>query len=167
MKSCILALAFFIAAGGVSPSSAQNRGRFGWLEKVRVAPPAAVLNAKLDTGADYSSLNASRLEEFERAGKRWIRFVVTGRNGQAVTFERPIVRVAQIKTQGAKPQKRPVVKLGICLGTVYMETDVNLVDRSQYTQQMLIGRNYLSGNAVIDPSSSYTHEPECKEAPPS
>lgn len=143
-------------------ASAQDRPKFGWLEKIKLFPSEIVINAKLDTGADYSSLNASELEEFEKGGKKWVRFSVTSRIGERMVIERPIVRVALIKRSGASNQKRLVVKLGICLGKSFMEADVNLVDRTQYTQQMLVGRNFLAGNAVVDPASSFTREPECK-----
>ena len=55
--------------------------------------------------------------------------------------------------------------MAICLGSHYMETDVNLVDRSNFDYQMLIGRNFLAGNVLIDPASTYVAEPACQGIP--
>lgn len=150
--------------GGATPSHsyAQERGHFGWLEKVKLYPGAVMVHAKLDTGADYSSLDSAAMEEFERDGKKWVRFEVISRFGQKENIERPVVRSAWVKKRNGNHSKRNVVRLGICLGKTYMEADVNLVDRSNFTQPMLIGRNFLAGNALVDASSSYTVEPDCK-----
>jgi hypothetical protein len=44
----------------------------GYLENVQIMPSALELKAKLDTGADHSSLNASEIRIFNRDGKRWV-----------------------------------------------------------------------------------------------
>ena len=41
---------------------------------------------------------------------------------------------------------------------------MNLVDRSGFQYRMLIGRKFMEGAVIIDPSAKYTVEPECKEA---
>jgi hypothetical protein len=55
-----------------------------------------------------------------------------------------------------------VVKMQLCLGTSKLETDVNLVDRSNFSYPLLVGRGYLAGTAVLDPSVSYTVPPSCE-----
>ncbi|MBX7137258.1 MAG: RimK/LysX family protein [Oligoflexia bacterium] len=141
---------------------AQEKESVGWQEKVRIYPANIVVHCKIDTGADYSSLNASNIEEIEKSGKQWIRFEITNRYGNKATIERELVRTALIKRHGSKPDKRPVIRLGICIGTKYMEADVNLVNRSNFETQMLIGRSFLAGNVVVDPAMTFTAEPACK-----
>lgn len=148
-------------------AAAQQKDKFGWLETVSIYPDKVIVHAKLDTGADSSSLNALDLVEFEKAERKWVRFTVESRYGQKTVIEKPVLRTAIIKRQSGKHQKRNVVRLGICLGKNYMEADVNLIDRSSFTHAMLIGRNYLAGYAVIDPAVSYTQKPDCKGAPSS
>jgi hypothetical protein len=75
-----------------------------------------------------------------------------------------LLRTATIKRHYLKSQQRPVIKLGLCLGTIYKETEVNLVDRSGFQYRMLLGRKFMEGEVIIDPSAKYTVEPECKEA---
>lgn len=144
------------------PVPAENKQVVGWLEKVCIYPGNLVIRAKLDTGAKNSSLNASHITEFMCNGDQWVRFNVTSRYGKTVTFERKVQGVAKIKRHGAKPQIRFAIRLGICLGSSYDEVEVNLVDRSDFTYQMLIGRSFLKGNVIIDPSSKYITKPNCK-----
>ena len=135
----------------------------GWIEKVRLYPGNFLVHAKLDSGAAYSSLDAHNLTEFQRDGRRWVRFDLTNRDGQEITMERPLLREATIKRHFLRSQKRPVVKLGVCLGNIYQETEVNLVDRSGFQYRMLIGRKFMEGAFAIDPAARYTVEPACQE----
>ena len=49
---------------------------------------------------------------------------------------------------------------------MYKETEVNLINRKNYQYRMLIGRKFMEGTVIIDPSAKYTVEPECKGAAP-
>jgi hypothetical protein len=57
---------------------------------------------------------------------------------------------------------RPVIRLGICLGNVYKEVEVNLQDRSKFNYQMLIGRSYLKNSFLVDASATFTVETNCQ-----
>lgn len=138
----------------------------GWIERVRVFPGDLVMDAKIDTGADNSSINALNQEEFTKDGKKWIKFTMTNDQGQTVTIERPIVRTAKIKRRKSKDRHlRPVVILGLCIAGVYRETEVNLADRDRFKYQLLIGRSFIRDRLLVDPSAKYTAEPICREAP--
>lgn len=146
------------------PAGAAEKTVVGWIEKVRIDPGNFLVHAKLDTGAEYCSLDAGNLQIFERNGKKWVRFELTEkREGKNVTFERPLLRWAPIKRHNQEPQRRPVIKLGVCLGNIFKETEVNLVDRKNYEYRMLIGRKFMGGAVIIDPAAKYTVEPTCKE----
>ena len=146
------------------PAAAGEKKVVGWIEKVRIYPGNFLVHAKLDSGAEYSSLDAANLTQFERNGKPWVRFDLTEREGQKITMERPLLRLATIKRHNQEPQRRPVIKLGVCLGNIYQETEVNLVNRKNYQYRMLIGRKFMEGAVIIDPAARYTVEPECKGA---
>ena len=136
----------------------------GWVEKVQILPENILLHAKIDTGADTSSLNVSDLSEIVRKSERWVTFTVTTREGQSMTLKKPIHRYAKIKRKGAKPQRRPVVKFDLCLGNVFIrKTLVNLADRKNFKYNMLIGRSFLKGHAVVDSEQTYKHEPNCSD----
>ena len=155
----------------VGDAAAQGRDKqvCGWLEKVRVSPGDLVFRAKMDTGAKHSSLNARSIAEFEKKGEPWVRFVVQDRNGKKMKMEMPLVRTAEIKLRSKQKriQERPVILLGICLGSTYKEVEVNLVDRSNFNYQMLIGRSFLGGDFFVDAAESFTLKPNCRlEAKP-
>ena len=143
---------------------ANTRDIVGWVEKVRLQPSGIILHAKLDSGADYSSLNASDITQFEKDRSTWVRFSVTDPAGKSTVLEAPIRRFAYIKRHGGKRDQRPVIRLGLCVATAFMETDVNLVDRTNFDYQMLIGRSFLAGNVVVDAASTFTKDPECQGA---
>lgn len=160
-----LAMAGVISLALTQLVTAQNKQVVGRLEKVCIYPGNLVIHAKLDTGAKNSSLNASHIIEFERDGERWVRFEVTSRYGKTVTIERKVHRVTKIKRHGANPQMRLTIRLGICLGSLYKEVEVNLVDRSGFNYQMLIGRSFMDGSVIVDPSIKYTTKLTCEGMP--
>jgi hypothetical protein len=145
------------------PVAAGEKTVVGWIEKVRIYPGQFEVHAKLDSGAEYSSLDASHMQEFQRDGKPWVRFNLAERDGNTITIERPLLRYATIKRHYLKSQQRPVIKLGVCLGHIYKETEVNLVDRTGFQYRMLIGRKFMEGAVLIDPAAKYTVAPSCQE----
>lgn len=136
----------------------------GWIENVILFPGGLKLAAKLDTGARTSSIDVARHEIFLREGRQWVRFRVSDRKGATIGFERPVVRIARIRRSQSKTVERPVVMLGLCLGTRYRDVEVNLAKRSHLNYPLLVGRSSMQGIAV-DPSREFTAEPRCQ--PPS
>ena len=155
----VLALSFITD----QPSTAHNdKPTIGWIENVRIYPEGFVLDAKIDTGADHSSLNVSELSEFRRGGKRWVRFAVLTTDGITMYLEKPVVRYAKIKQKENKSQKRPVVQFDLCLGKIYKRAvPVNLANRHNFKFNMLIGRSFLKNTALVDSSRTNTVEPHC------
>ncbi|MBW2408812.1 MAG: ATP-dependent zinc protease [Deltaproteobacteria bacterium] len=133
----------------------------GWVENVILFPGNIKIKAKLDTGARNSSLNADQLEEFEREGATWVRFQLKNWRGQTASMEAKVVRITQIKQHGTQTAVRPVIRLGICLGNVYKEVEVNLEDREKFNYQLLIGRSYLRNSILVDASTSFKAKPNC------
>jgi len=159
----ILLLTVSLAVTG-GPLRAADKPALGWVEKVRLYPGGLILQAKLDTGAEFCSLNAANLTEFPRKGEKWVRFQVANHLGEKRTFEYPVRRMAKIKRRGGGHHQRPVVKMGICLGNFFEEVEVNLADRTGFIYPLLIGRNFMSGKIVIDPAVMFTVEPSCGKA---
>lgn len=156
----VLVLALFISVAG-SAEEAGIQQIYSWKEYVKVYPSGMRFKAKLDSGAKTSSLNAIGIEEFEHDGEDWVRFVIENEEEEKETIEREIVRKVKIKEHNGASDRRPVVKMGICLGSLYKEVEVNLVDRSNFTTGMLIGRTFMEEDVLIDPASTYSHTPDC------
>ncbi|MEW6670996.1 MAG: RimK/LysX family protein [Thermodesulfobacteriota bacterium] len=146
-----------------NPLSAGDREKqvVGLLEKVVICPENLFMTAKLDTGAEHSSLSATNIEAFERDGVRWVRFDVLTNQGVWKTREKKLLRIAKIKSHLEDDLERPVVRLGVCLGKHYREVDFNLADRRKFEHQLLIGRSFMSGILIVDPSAEFTTSPDC------
>ncbi len=147
-----------------APASGGAKMVVGWLEKARISPGNLMVRAKFDTGAKTCSLGVHSLAEFTRHEEPWVRFEVKNKSGDKLTLEKKVQRWVQIKRHGAELQKRPVILLGICLGYFYKEVEVNLVDRSDFNYPMLIGRSFMAGSFIVDPSAKFTVPPSCTES---
>lgn len=159
----VAAAALALAAGTASAERAKSI--FGWVEQVRLEPSGLTLRAKLDTGATTSSINAQDIEHFKRDGEEWVRFDIVDpeNDNKQIEFERKIERGVRIKRHGGEFQPRDVVRMGVCLGHVYREVEVSLANRKGFNYQMLIGRNFMEGYVVVDPGSTFTADPACKD----
>ncbi len=136
----------------------------GWIENVSIFPGNLKIKAKLDTGARNSSLNANHIEKFERDGVNWVRFKLKNWKGRTENIEARVIRMATIKQHGDKSMTSPVIRLGICLGNVFKEVEVNLEDRRKFNYQMLIGRSFLQKSILVDSSVTFTVQPDCQGA---
>ncbi len=145
---------------------AQSRVTLGWLERVRLEPWGLLAKAKLDTGANTAAINATDIENFERAGNPWVRFTLAlrhrGASAPPLRLERPLERQVNIKARGsARVDTRPTVKLEFCLGQERYETLFALVNRSNFNYPILLGRRFLAKVAIIDPAARFTTPPHC------
>ena len=143
----------------------EEKNIVGWIEYVTLFPQTMKLKAKLDTGARNSSLNAVNVSQFKRNGESFVRFDLTNWKGRTETIEARVTRTAKIKQHISEPERRPVIQIAICLGAVYKQVEVNLVDRSNFNYQMLIGRSFLKGGFLIDPAKTFTLQPNCRKDP--
>lgn len=144
------------------PAYAADMSIYGWAEEVIVYPGELTFRAKLDSGARTSSINATKIKEYKKNGKEWVRFTIDNNKGETKEIELPIERVVRIREHGGTYQRRPVVKMSICLGDMYKETEVNLIDRSNFVYPLLIGRVYMEGDVLIDSGVTKTRDPECE-----
>ena len=158
--AAVWALALTAASAVAEPKAVS-----GYIERVTLFPGGLNLRVKVDTGAKHSSLNAQQIRKFRKGSEDWVRFAVTNSKGRSVVFERPVLRRTTIRRHHGRKQERPVLTLGICLGATYKEVEVNLVDRTGFNYQMLIGRSFLSGDFVVDVDKSFVLPPACPEPP--
>lgn len=129
----------------------------GEAEKVTITAKDLRLKARIDTGAETSSLGVINQRPFERDGKKWLRFSVNDPDTEKlIDFEMPVARTASIKRHGAEDMKRPVVKLELILCNIEMVREFTLADRSKYIFPVLIGRNVLSGKYLVDVNRKFT-----------
>lgn len=166
---CALLLSACVSAASTADNADSGTGKaiYGWVEPITIGTQALPLLAKLDTGATTSSLSAEAISEFERdKDDHWVRFTVRDHKNRPVVFEAPLVRHVRIRRHGSTPQRRPVVKLGMCVGTVYRERQFTLTDREGFVYPVLVGRNYLEGRILVDSARKKTTQPHCTHPRP-
>lgn len=139
-------------------------GVLGGVEPVYVEPFKEPFPAKMDTGADIASIGAGDIQEFVRDGKKMVAFsIVQRRTGAVEKYELPVARVMPVTRHGQKPQKRFVVLLKIRLGQLDMVREFSLANRSNFSYQVLLGKNVIAGNAAIDVTKQDTLLRKAKE----
>lgn len=142
----------------------QQTQTVGWIEKARIPGVEKEIKAKLDTGAETTSINAEILEKPDKDSESggMIKFQFTNGEGIKEVFERPIVRWVQIKSREGADIRRPVVRMKLCVAGRWIEDEVNLADRDDFNYPVLIGRNMLKqGKLVVNSSETFTTDPAC------
>jgi hypothetical protein len=149
-----------------TPSAPAPSRVLGWVEKAMIQPGNVVMNAKMDTGALTSSLDAKRLTAFQRDGKPWVRFDVEVQddhdNVSSHSYEREVVRQVTLRGAGGKDD-RPVVLMKLCIGDQIYEEEFTLRDRGEMKYPLLIGRRTIAHVGVIDVTQQYVLPLKCAE----
>jgi hypothetical protein len=131
----------------------------GWREWVQL-PTIDVpwIKAKLDTGAQTSSLHAFDLEEFTRDGADWVRFRVRPWQqslDDEVPVECPVHDRRRVRSSSGHVQDRLVVLLPIVLMGLTIAAEVTLSNRDAMGFRMLIGREALRSGVVVDSGRAF------------
>jgi len=112
-----------------------------------------MMEAKVDTGADYSSVHADDIHYFMRGGVCWVEFAIHDRSGKQYVRQTPVMRMSRIKKKTTGFQQRPVVTLEICVGDRKRLAQVDLAERGHFNDPLLLGRNFLGTHYLVDPAS--------------
>lgn len=129
----------------------------GAVEWARVEPPGLVMEARVDTGAETTSIHAEDIRLIERDGKRHVAFnLLDPATGAKVPLERRLRRRVKIKQHDAESQSRYVVQLWVTLGNNNARIEVTLSDREVFDYPLLIGRNFLTDTMIVDVSRRHT-----------
>ncbi len=129
----------------------------GEIEYVRLTPPDRAYDARIDTGATTSSMDARDIQTFERDGEDYVRFSVPATDyAEEAELELPVVRFVRIvQSSEEEGERRPVVELQLELGPVERMFEFTLTDREHLSYPVLIGRNALRDLFVVDVGEQY------------
>lgn len=133
----------------------------GATEKVLLTDLGITLPARVDTGANTSSVDARNIEIFERNGEDWVRFDIYDPDlDQLVELERPRSRKVLItQSNSEEPERRPVIEMRITMGRMTQVAEFTLANRSHLEQPLLIGRNVLRDLMLVDVAQDNVTEP--------
>lgn len=153
------------------PSPSKNAGQadrlkgkvvVGEVEKFLLAEPGLVYTARIDSGAETSSIHARNIQRFERDGSNWVRFEVPvpgTEDEKWVSMEKEISRRVKIVQSSAdESERRVVVELQFAIGDHQQVAEFTLADRKNLTYEVLIGRNVLRDVMLIDVGKEFATE---------
>ncbi len=148
----------------------------GWVEKISLSTPGQstgtsktdpeiTVKAKLDTGAETSSIHAEDIKVFKRDNKYWVKFtlVLTDINEKThhITMEKPRQHRVKIKNRDGDHDRRSIVELEMCFDGRTHTTLFSLANRSEFLYPVLLGRRFLEGVAVIDSQATFLTLAHC------
>ena len=151
-----LCLALALLAPSVGCSSAPGPQHvLGATETIRVLDANLEFRAMVDTGAHSTSIHAVdlRIEDAadtmpENIGKP-VAFLVVNERGEARRVRSTISAVVWVSTaNGSEPRYR--VPLRLRWRGVEKQIEVNLRDRRPLTYKLLIGRDWIRGDFLVD-----------------
>jgi len=153
-SALIVICLFFLCLPGTQALAKQKAliGETAWIEIGGV--PFSYL-ARIDTGARVTSIHATDLKitngslgPKQNIGRE-ITFKTMNRTGKIQRLTGRIKRISTVKnSQGT--EQRYIIELALSWKDVNKTVEVNLRDRSRMTYKLLIGRNWLSGDFLVD-----------------
>lgn len=124
---------------------AGDKVTIGPVEEVLLLPWQVRLLARIDTGADTSSIDARKLKIESNMAQFMLREEYGG-----TEIKLPIVDWRPFSSSESH-ELRPVVEMEICLGPKRLRTQVSLNDRSRVSYPFLVGRKVLKeGRFIVD-----------------
>jgi len=140
-----------------SPAEAEPRPKqvIGAISSVEEANSDIRFVARVDTGATSCSMHVEEwnIEDAAESMRdnigKTVRFRIKNRSGKSEWLEREIIDVSTIKTSERKEQRYKVYMTLEC-GEVKKKVLVSLNDRSHMAFPVLLGRNFLEGDFLVD-----------------
>lgn len=151
------AMLFLLIPGTVI---AKEKIAIGLVEDVILLPWGVKLPARIDTGAATSSLDARDLKVQDGMAE----FKLSEKYG-GLQLRLPIIDWRYVRSAEAR-ERRPVVEMEFCIGPKQLRIKVNLNDRSMVKHPLILGRNALKENFVVDCMKLNCLPPSCLEGPP-
>lgn len=134
----------------------ENMRVIGAVEPIYILPMKSPFYARIDTGAETSSLDVQNLVYFERDGEKWVSFDVVNRgSGEKHHFEKKSKKRIAVRRIN-EYEHRKTVEMDVKFGGETFKAQFSLADRSDFDYQALVGRNILMGRAIVDVSVSKT-----------
>ena len=127
-----------------------------WLALPKLGLPA--IKAKVDTGARTSSLHAFSIEAFGSAEHPRVRFGVhpiPGRDDVAVYCTADVIDRREVTSSNGESERRYVIRTPVLMGRRSWGIEITLANRETMAYRMLLGRQAVQGDMVVDPAHSF------------
>lgn len=117
------------------------------------------ITAKIDTGAYNSAIHVSSVTEFEKDGKKWIRFIFlddSHPNYHGRVYETDQFEDKKIKSSNGGISCRFLINTLIKLKGEDIKVKLGLSDRKGLRHPVLVGRKGIKKHFIIDASKKFT-----------
>jgi hypothetical protein len=130
----------------------------GWREWAEFPQWGVRLKAKADTGARSSAIDCAEITELP--GER-VRFTVRldRKDRKLVTLEEDIIARKKVRSSTGLPTSRIFVETRLCLAGVEKRITVSLVSRKRMIHRLLLGREALANDFIVDPAVDHWATP--------
>ena len=115
--------------------------------------------AKMDTGANLASIDASEIKYSTKGGVKHVNFKVMKRNNTVRKTSAPLAGFKRIKSSNGDVERRPYIKTTLLVDGIAKKIELTLTDRGPMDYTMLIGRKALGRRWVVNPSVSFLTKP--------
>lgn len=115
--------------------------------------------AKMDTGANLASIDASEIKYSTKSGEKHVNFKVMKRNNTVRKTSAPLAGFKRIKSSNGDVERRPYIKTTLLVDGIAKKIELTLTDRGPMDYTMLIGRKALGRRWVVNPSVSFLTKP--------
>jgi len=139
--------------------AAEDRVEIGLVEDVVLMPWGVKLPARVDTGAAMTSLDARGLKV--QGGVAEFRLP---KEYGGLKLSLPVVKWMRFRSSESR-DRRPVVEMDLCVGNRLIRTELNLNNRAGVEYPLLLGRNVLQRDFVIDCKKEKCAPPSCPGVP--
>lgn len=127
----------------------------GLREQTMIAGINVVMNARINTNAANSVIDARNIQMFERNSEEWVRFTIYNpETREPHVLERKRLRFQTVQSANPTPDRRPVVEIRFTIGKLTQKGEFILADRSTSEYPILIGRNLLRDVMLVDVSGN-------------
>ncbi|OCH13608.1 MULTISPECIES: RimK/LysX family protein [unclassified Aliivibrio] len=159
MKKLIISLCFLLlAAPSFASERCSNKTIVGQIETIHIKELDTNYKARIDTGAATTSIHATNIEilgqDDESNDMRdhlgdTVTFTTYNEENIASKHTGRIIKVSKIRNaQGV--ERRYAVRMHLQFDGKEKKIAVNLRDRSKLDYKLLIGRNWLEGDYLVD-----------------
>lgn len=127
-----------------------------WLSLPDLGLPT--IKAKIDTGAKTSSLHAYFVEPFGSAARPMVRFGVhpiPGRDDVQVVCTAEVIDRREVTSSNGDREIRYVIRSSVAMGDRTWPIEITLANRETMAYRMLLGRQAILDDMVVDPTSSF------------
>jgi hypothetical protein len=133
-------------------AAAPSKRVIGQTARVGIEEVSMEFIARVDTGAASTSLHAESVQV--EGGV--VDFIAVNRDGSRVPMRMPLVKTASVRNSGGS-KERVYVEMTLNHEGRSKQVWVNLNDRSGLTYPLLLGRNWLKDEYMVDVSQEPEH----------